>query len=49
MQALQDQHVLILGLGASGLAMARWCQRCGAQVTVADTREQPPGLARPPP
>ena len=46
MQALQDHHVLILGLGASGLAMARWCQRCGAQVTVADTREQPPGLDR---
>jgi UDP-N-acetylmuramoylalanine--D-glutamate ligase len=45
MQALQDHHVLILGLGASGLAMARWCQRCGAQVTVVDTREQPPGLA----
>ena len=41
---LQDQHVLILGLGASGLAMARWCARCGAQVTVADTREAPPQL-----
>ena len=39
---LQDQHVLILGLGASGLAMARWCARAGARVTVADTREQPP-------
>jgi UDP-N-acetylmuramoylalanine--D-glutamate ligase len=22
--------------------MARWCARCGAQVTVADTREAPP-------
>jgi len=42
---LQDQHVLILGLGASGLAMARWCARCGAQVTVADTRATPPQLA----
>jgi UDP-N-acetylmuramoylalanine--D-glutamate ligase len=42
---LQDQHVLILGLGASGLAMARWCARCGAQVTVADTRAAPPQLA----
>ncbi len=42
---LHDQHVLILGLGASGLAMARWCARQGAQVTVADTREQPPQLA----
>ncbi|TFZ07429.1 UDP-N-acetylmuramoyl-L-alanine--D-glutamate ligase [Ramlibacter henchirensis] len=36
--------VLVLGLGESGLAMARWCAREGAQVTVADTREQPPGL-----
>ena len=42
---MHDQHVLILGLGASGLAMARWCVRQGAQVTVADTREQPPQLA----
>ena len=45
MQQLQGLHVLILGLGASGLAMARWCARHGAQVTVADTREQPPQLA----
>ena len=44
-QPLQGQHVLILGLGASGLAMARWCVRCGAQVTVADTRAGPPQLA----
>jgi UDP-N-acetylmuramoylalanine--D-glutamate ligase len=42
---LQDQHVLILGLGASGLAMARWCARAGAHVTVADTRAAPPQLA----
>ncbi|CAN7644050.1 MULTISPECIES: UDP-N-acetylmuramoyl-L-alanine--D-glutamate ligase [unclassified Variovorax] len=42
MRHLQDQHVLILGLGASGLAMARWCARHGARLTVADTREAPP-------
>lgn len=45
MDQRQDQSVLILGLGASGLAMARWCARAGAQVTVADTREAPPQLA----
>lgn len=42
--SLQQQHILILGLGASGLAMARWCARAGAHVTVADTRTQPPQL-----
>jgi len=42
---LQGQHVLILGLGASGLAMARWCAHAGADVTVADTRDAPPQLA----
>jgi UDP-N-acetylmuramoylalanine--D-glutamate ligase len=44
MQHMKDQHVLVLGLGVSGLAIARWCARCGAQVTVADTRESPPNL-----
>jgi len=42
---LQERAVLVLGLGASGLAMARWCARAGAQVTVADTRAAPPQLA----
>jgi UDP-N-acetylmuramoylalanine--D-glutamate ligase len=45
MSGLDQQHVLILGLGASGLAMARWCAGQGARVTVADTREAPPQLA----
>ncbi|BDU57452.1 hypothetical protein LMORI2_04340 [Limnohabitans sp. MORI2] len=45
MQVLHNQSVLILGLGDSGLAMARWCARHGAQVKVVDTREQPPHLA----
>ena len=44
MNPLRDQDVLILGLGASGLAMARWCARLGARVRVADTRPEPPGL-----
>jgi len=41
---MAGRSVLIVGLGASGLAMARWCVRCGAQVTVADTRTEPPQL-----
>ncbi|MES2831289.1 MAG: UDP-N-acetylmuramoyl-L-alanine--D-glutamate ligase [Pseudomonadota bacterium] len=40
-----DRHVLVLGLGESGLAMALWLVRCGARVRVADTRAAPPALA----
>jgi UDP-N-acetylmuramoylalanine--D-glutamate ligase len=36
------KRALILGLGQSGLAMARWLARQGWQVRVADTREDPP-------
>ena len=43
--SLLGQHVLILGLGDSGLSMARWCARQGARVTVADTRNEPPHWA----
>jgi UDP-N-acetylmuramoylalanine--D-glutamate ligase len=42
MNWLDDLPVLVLGLGDSGLAMARWCARFGARVTVWDSREQPP-------
>ena len=42
---LNNLTVLILGLGDSGLAMARWCARCGSTVRVADTRELPPQAA----
>lgn len=46
MKDLQGKHVLVLGLGVSGLAMARWCVRHGARVRVADTRSEPPQLAQ---
>ncbi len=35
---LADRQVLVLGLGESGLAMARWLSFVGARVRVADTR-----------
>lgn len=38
MNFLRGATVLVLGLGESGLAMARWCVRCGADVRVWDTR-----------
>jgi UDP-N-acetylmuramoylalanine--D-glutamate ligase len=38
------KHVLVLGLGESGLAMSRWLARGGAQLRVADTREAPQRL-----
>lgn len=36
----QPQNILILGLGESGYAMAKWCLRNGAKVTLADTRDR---------
>jgi UDP-N-acetylmuramoylalanine--D-glutamate ligase len=41
----QGKQVLVLGLGESGLAMARWLAHCGAAVRVADTREAPDRLS----
>jgi UDP-N-acetylmuramoylalanine--D-glutamate ligase len=40
----QRPMVLVLGLGESGLAMARWCARQGCRLRIADTREAPPNL-----
>ncbi len=37
-----NAHVLILGLGDSGLSMVRWCLKQGARVSVADDRPAPP-------
>ncbi len=38
MKSLANTHVLVLGLGASGLAIAQWCARGGANVRVWDSR-----------
>ena len=43
--SLHGHHILVLGLGASGLAMARWCAAQGASVTVLDNRAAPPQAA----
>jgi len=40
------RKVLVLGLGDTGLSMARWLARHGARVAVADTRGQPPHARR---
>ena len=37
---VQPQKILILGLGESGFAMAKWCLRNGAQVSLIDTRDR---------
>ncbi|NLA50532.1 MAG: UDP-N-acetylmuramoyl-L-alanine--D-glutamate ligase [Alcaligenaceae bacterium] len=44
-KSLSQSHVLVLGLGETGLASALWCLREGAKLRVADTRQEPPGLA----
>lgn len=41
---LKGKRVLVVGLGESGLAMARWLQRRGALVRVVDSRDNPPNL-----
>jgi UDP-N-acetylmuramoylalanine--D-glutamate ligase len=41
---LKDQQVLVLGLGDTGLSAVRWLKRQDALVSVADTRNSPPGL-----
>jgi UDP-N-acetylmuramoylalanine--D-glutamate ligase len=46
MDFLKDTPVLVLGLGESGLAMARWCAHFGAHVTVWDSRTPAPNAAQ---
>jgi UDP-N-acetylmuramoylalanine--D-glutamate ligase len=39
-----DKHVLVLGLGETGLSLARWLSAQGSRVRVADSRVNPPGV-----
>ena len=41
---LRCKRVLVVGLGESGLAMAKWLHRQGALVRVADSRDTPPNV-----
>jgi UDP-N-acetylmuramoylalanine--D-glutamate ligase len=41
---LRGKRVLVVGLGESGLAMAKWLHRQGAFVRVADSRDNPPNV-----
>lgn len=43
--ALKDKRVMVLGLGDTGLSALRWLRSQGTRLSVADTREAPPGLA----
>jgi len=43
---LKGARVLVLGLGETGMSMARWLTAQGARVRVADTRGQPPNAAK---
>src|SRR5574343_25396 len=40
----QGKRILVIGLGESGLAMAKWLTRQGAYVRVADSRTAPPNV-----
>ena len=41
---LKGKNVLVIGLGESGLAMAKWLGRQGTVVRVADSRKEPPHI-----
>lgn len=43
---LKGKNILVVGLGDTGLSMARWLDGQGAVVAVADSRDAPPHAAR---
>ncbi|SER30955.1 UDP-N-acetylmuramoylalanine--D-glutamate ligase [Nitrosomonas sp. Nm51] len=42
---LKGKHVLVLGMGETGLSIAKWLARQSASVRVADSRASPPNTA----
>ncbi len=44
MTSLRDKSVLVLGLGETGLSLARYLNAQGARLRVADSRAAPPGI-----
>ncbi len=44
MTSLRNKSVLVLGLGETGLSLARWLSGQGAHVSIADSRAAPPGI-----
>jgi UDP-N-acetylmuramoylalanine--D-glutamate ligase len=44
MTSLRDKKVLVLGLGETGLSLARYLSVQGARLRVADSRIEPPGM-----
>jgi UDP-N-acetylmuramoylalanine--D-glutamate ligase len=45
MTLLRDKSVLVLGLGETGLSLARYLSAQGARLCVADSRLEPPGIS----
>ena len=45
MKQWSGQTVLVIGLGETGLSLARWLSEQGANIRIADSRKEPPGVA----
>jgi UDP-N-acetylmuramoylalanine--D-glutamate ligase len=46
MENWHDKRILVLGAGDTGVSVVRWAARMGARVSIADTRNDPPGFAQ---
>ncbi len=43
---LRGKTILVLGMGETGLSMAKWLSRIGSNIRVADNRAAPPNLSK---